>query len=373
MEEDLEHIDLIDKYLNDVLSEDEQLTFEKLTKKSPSFRRDLEAYQQIYKGLEATKEDGLKARLPKYYEAFKQDKKQKDRRGKVRQLVLVGISIAAIVVLGWFLIFNQEDQNSFPIVQPDDLPPKIENKDSIKREELKKIKKNKDPLVEKPKDTITKSTFPKAEETVLSLGGMIPLAKDNVKSVIYPSMLSYIFNGKQLQLYGDPLIPALRIKVGRTTKGAYVLQLKNDYYSIEINEQKTPLRPSNLNFIPGTTPQEEIEIVIKDIREESNRLSNLKVFVKKEKEAGVFYRFEKQEDKTVLAINGDLNMKSTLVWQLDYKGKSTYYLQLEDKLYQLFEDSTEFIPLIPLDLLKSDKTKLFRNRTPIKKQLIIWE
>jgi hypothetical protein len=374
MEEDLQNIDLIDKYLNDTLTEKEQAIFEKLARKNPSFRRDLEVYQQMYKGLEATNKNDLKKRLSHYYTSYKEDKKSKERKGKIRRLVLVGASIAATLVLGWFLIYQNSERKNYPLAQPNNYPPdNIENKDSIKNSKLNKTKKTQEQLVEKPLDTISKKLLPDTDDAILAVGGMVPLAKENIKLITYPSKLSYTFNGSQLQIYGDPLIPSLRIKVGRTNDGNYALQIKNSFYLLKNTNTKSVLRTTNQEFSATSIIEDEIEIIIKDIRQEANELSNLKVFIKKEKEPGIFYKFQQQDNKLQLVINGNIDLKSTRIWQLDYQDKTTYYLQLKEKLFKLNHNTAEFQQITPLNLLKSDINKLFGNRAPIKKKLLLWQ
>ena len=377
MEEDLQHIDLIDKYLNDILSDDEQATFDKLMRKSPSFRRDLEVYQQMYMGLEVSgNSDDLKERLPDYYEEFQEDKRKEEKKGKIRQLIIWGTGIAAAIALGWFLIYQSTWEDQYPITQPNnDPPPVLKNKDSLKVEELKKVPKPKEQIVNKKVDTTANKLIPEAEKTVFALGGMVPLEKEKIQLITYPTNLMYTFNGSQLQIFGDPLIPALRIKVGKSNNGNYMVRIKDDFYPIKNSTTPKPLQKTTQQLSQGSLLEEEIEIVFKDIRQQQGKkLSSLQVFVKKENEAGILYKFEKPENNPLrLAINGNVAMENMKVWELNYKGKTNYYLQLGEKLYQLNQETSEFLQITPLNLLESDINKLFRNRSPFKKQLVLWE
>ncbi len=370
MEENLEHINLIDKYLNDELNTEEQIEFERLSRKSPAFRRDLEVYQQIYKGIEAFEDDGLKNRLDKYHEAFKREKRRKQN---VRKLFIAGLSTAATIVLGWFLIFKSADPGKLPIAKPEDETPKVEKLDSVKRDRLQKPTQTKEVLVEKQTDTATQDDFEIGNEPVLSLGGVIPLSQQNIKSVTYPEELSYTFDGKQLELFGDPLIPALRIQPGKTTSGAYVLRIKDDFYPIEINKKKSPLRSANLNLSVGSSNDEQIEISIRDIRPLATSSDDLKVLVRKKEGIPITYQFEKNEQKIRIFLSGNVDLNDTFVWQLNFKGKLSYYLESGEIIYELSSDATELTPPILLNFLKNDKVRLFRKRESIQKQLVTFD
>ncbi|MDH3710729.1 MAG: hypothetical protein OER04_12610, partial [Cyclobacteriaceae bacterium] len=71
MDEELRHIDLIDKYLNQNLNVEEQKLFEQLQENDPEFARELEIYRKLYRGIEQQGHQKLKTRLDQYYENYK--------------------------------------------------------------------------------------------------------------------------------------------------------------------------------------------------------------------------------------------------------------------------------------------------------------
>ncbi|XLS29598.1 hypothetical protein ACJD0Z_01975 [Flavobacteriaceae bacterium M23B6Z8] len=371
MDENLEHIDLIDKYLNDDLNSEEQKAFERLSRKSPAFRRDLEVYQQMYRGMEAFEEDDeLRKRLATYHESFI---KEKHRKRQVRTLLVTGLSMAAAVVFGWFFVFRSADPNTTPLAKPEENIPKIEKKDSTERQKLHETRTTNEVLVDKQTDTATIKMYDEENTPALALGGFIKLPSKHVKSVSYPTSLLYTFDGRKLHLFGDPLLPALRVQVGKTASGGYILLLKNKFYLLEISKNRVPLQITNRTFSGAGSYDEQIEILVSDIRPLASIANNIEVLINKIEGLPITYRFEKKAEKIRIFLNGNPDLNRISVWRLDFKGKLSYYLEMNGSIYELSSDATEFRSPASLNILKNDSARLFRKRAPVIKQLIIFE
>ena len=63
MEEDLEHIDLIDKYLSGTLSAVEKDKVEELLRNDADFAKELQVYKQLYRGIKQNGKTALKQPL----------------------------------------------------------------------------------------------------------------------------------------------------------------------------------------------------------------------------------------------------------------------------------------------------------------------
>ena len=101
MEENLEHIDLIDKHITGMLSEEEQLRFNELMETDPEFSKEVAVYERLYGDVEEHEDAALKERLGGYYEEYQAEE---GGRSKGRQRFLYwATGIAACLAIGFFV------------------------------------------------------------------------------------------------------------------------------------------------------------------------------------------------------------------------------------------------------------------------------
>src|SRR5690606_8937854 len=78
----------------------------------------------------------------------------------------------------------------------------------------------------------------------LALGGMNTLPASNIAYIRYPAERHYAFDGDTLTLFGDPLIPALQLRVLRTDAGQFVLRIADRYFPLQANDSRSTLTAS---------------------------------------------------------------------------------------------------------------------------------
>ncbi|MCB0486260.1 MAG: hypothetical protein KDC47_08695, partial [Flavobacteriaceae bacterium] len=106
MEEELKHIDLIDKHLSGTLKGSEAIAFQELLKNDPAFKQEITLYKHIYERIEIEGRANLKKRINTYYEAYLNEKQFK-KKGLYRKLIFIS-SMAAVIVFGIF-VFNKSE------------------------------------------------------------------------------------------------------------------------------------------------------------------------------------------------------------------------------------------------------------------------
>ncbi|GAA3614859.1 hypothetical protein Q4Q39_02430 [Flavivirga amylovorans] len=363
MEEELKNIDLIDKYLNQNLDAEELEFFNTQVLKDPNFIKEVELYRMIYAGIERKGEDSLKERLNTYYEEYKNENLPKTDKGKVIKL-FVKLSIAASVFLGAYILFNNDNQGLDPVKNG----PNIVGTDTtgIQKSKDSIIKKSNEVLVEEnntEKEIIEKRDQGKnllyEDNSQLSIGGIQKLNKDKIRRIIYPQQLQYSFDGKTLALFGDPLLPALQLQVLKTSTGTYVLKYKNNYYKINQNNSKNNLVKVSQSYSIKKKIDEQINVNVRSIIETSNPLTNLEVLINDDN-SSPNYKFIKEDSRLVLS--GNLDYSKAYVFSLEQENEITYFLKIENNLYELNSNNQASTQLTKMDILKNNKTRIFRER-----------
>lgn len=414
MQEDLEHIDLIDKYLNGTLNALDKEKVEALLLSDSNFKREVAIYKKIYEGIKQKEETDLKQRLGGYFKEYQEDKKivaTQKPKGKYRQLYRYIGALAACLIIGGALFFiYKEDQIKIDpkpaIVDVDTTS--VKNRDSIinlNEEKLVKEEVPKKSTIEQPpinegiandeekiesleKDSILLPNF-NIEDTQLALGGYKTLPSTSIRTYRYSKTLSYTFNKDTLKLYGDPLLGRLDVEslgLIKNKESGYVVNFKNSNYTLEKTIQKTPLIEakdrsigSGINGIKGAPKKsykpskEEVNIVIVGIQEISTSLSDLVVKFKGGEGVGNTYFFTKNDEQLELIINADLNKENAKVYKIQEAGQDYYYLVQENKTYALDKKAVAPRPLVLVDITRDKLARLFIERESIKRVVVYKE
>ncbi|MEO1031029.1 MAG: hypothetical protein AAFX55_06475 [Bacteroidota bacterium] len=375
MDETSKHIDLIDKYLNQTLSPEELEMFNAQLLSDPDFVKEVELYRMIYAGIKKEGEDSLKERLGKYAEEYKnEDHAVPKKKGRVITLMM-RLSVAAAIVLGGYFIFNYYNQGPNLIV--DD--PKVVDIDTI--QEKKPIdsifESSKEVLVEENDTKTKKEIIPQKPEdndsffkdnSQLSIGGVQKLSKERIRKITYPQQLQYTFNGKTLSIFGDPLIAALQLQVLKTPEGSYIVKYKNKYYEIEEKASRSDFIESSKTYSAGTKSDEQVNIKIESIVESSSPYANIEVTLKVDN-SDISYAFN--NDANELTLIGNIDQSKATLFLLDKGGSIYYFLMLGNALYELNANQNSPTSIIQSNILKSQNTRLFRERDAFVKDIFL--
>ncbi len=369
MEEELKHIDLIDKYLSNTLNSVEEQEVTRLLKEDESFAKEVEVYRQMYKGMEAQSNASLKQRLDIYYKEY--EKEQQDKPKGIYKTLYIGISLAACLLLGLFLYTEfvgpkdfSKDPND-PMVGTDST--EVIKKDSLKETPIELVKE------EDKKSPIAKDTLPFPEQfnkdAQLALGGLKRLPPPSVRSLSL-NVLLYTFKEGELTLYGNPLISGLQIEVLRKDL-RYLLRYQNNHYDLREVEQQARLIPLDANVDPNewkeVPSEEEVKVKIAGISEIKSTPAPLEVFYKEEKSAPI-YRFEGFSEKTRLIVSGNLDFENVVVYQITRDEVTTYFVQSGKKIFILNLGASEITPLEEASIMQNRDARLFiEKETLIKK------
>lgn len=397
MQEDLKHIELIDKYLNGTLSQSEKNQVEKLLVNDSDFAKEVAVYKKIYEGIAQKEETDLKKRLGSYFEEYEIDQKTvagHRSKGKYRRMFIYGGALAACLVIGGAILFLSKYDGTISNLKPNTVDvdtTTIKKSDSIfhlneeklaeeeKQDKSRIDQSSDDNLVNQEKDSI--QVPGNIDDERLALGGYKTLPPKAVRRYTYSKSLSYTFQNGVFKLYGDPLVgrlDLLSLRILKNRDSDYFLSFKNDYYNIEETQYKKLLLkiedPKNnsgfgtlfSNFPKLTPSEEEIKISVASIENTSMVLSKLTVRFKEGAPKDKTYFFNKNEEHLELIINADLNIEKSRVYKIIESGQNYYYLVQENEIYALDEKVKEPTPLTLVEITTNKLARLFIDRESVK-------
>lgn len=370
MEEDLKHIDLIDKYLSGSLKGSEAITFQDLLKNDDNFKKEVEVYKRIYDKIEARGETNFKKRLDIYHKEYLAEKSGKPK-GIYKKLIIFS-SIAAAVIFGIF-IFNNYETGQKPIFNQSDPVIVDSEKDSLK------INKDKDEFLEQEKvivhednSTIDSIYIPNnsEHETQLSIGGLKKLPTNDIRSANYPIDLQYTFIQNEIVLFGDPSISGLQLQILKNKSDNYFLKYQDQYYTIPKSKVRKALKVVSDFEVKTAVTKEQITVKLKGIDAITSVLKDIEVSYTGNKVARPTYMFEETESGLHLIINGDVSINKTKLYKIGQNNMSSYFLKIDNTLYPLNLKVTEPTPLKETNILTNDLTQLFREDTELPIEMV---
>ena len=364
MDEELEHIDLIDKYINEELTIDERSKFDSLMAKSPDFQQEVKLYEKLYLDIEKKGDEELKARLNVYYDDYQKEQVPNKNRGLQRFLILA-TSLAACLVLGFFLVTNRS--NTPDSVLGNDSESEKTNSDTV--DIIKPIDESDDNFAKENErlELNDSNGVPGEPKYVpqMALGGLQSVPASAIKSVEYPQALYYTFDGKMLILFGDPLISPLQIRILKAND-QYLLQLKGESFKISNSLTRVPLTLDKGVYKGGETLGEEVSVQVSDIRAVASLYDGLVVKVTGNESVNPTYIFEEQGGKAQLVINGAFDPNRLEIIRVRQDVGTSIFLLSGSKLYLLNKEAEGQQELEPISVLSNNTTRLFREREPLK-------
>ena len=377
MDEELKHIDLIDKYLSETLTAEETVTFNKLLEEDSDFEKEVAIYRQLYKGIEQVNDANLKEKLAAYYDEFHDENKQ-TKKGLYRRLFIYGGSIAASLIIGALIFFREKPLQQDPVITDESDPPpiKIEKIDTLKKKApipVPKVKTQEEQLAgeEKTIDTIKSLEKSPYKNTQLSFGGVEQLPAEAIRSIVYPVTLQYTFDGRTLLLYGDTSIASLQLQLIKNKENLYILNYKGTYYSLRKTTEKEPLTELSSSFNTTKIAEEEITIIIKGVEEISKITNALTVSITGNKTIASSYLFEENEKGKHLIIDGDFNTNTTKLYLVQEGTSISYFLKAGKQLFKVNPRATRSTPLEAVNVLTNKQTQLFRDDRTLSKTVYL--
>jgi len=365
MNDELKHIDLIDKHLNGTLNTDEATHFEQLLQHDTNFEKEVTVYKRIYKRIEDRAAVEFKERLNDYYKEYQNENSAKPK-GINRKLIIIS-SIAAAIIFGIFLVNNNTTEDQNPLFEQSDSDVvDVEDKDSVEHKEPIPKSVNEGIVHEEIKDTV--SHF--EDNTQLSIGGLKQLPATLVRTIEYPIALQYTFTGGEIFLFGDPSIASLQLQIVKNNKSHYFLKYRDQYYSIEKTISKKPLQLASNDYSVTKPTREKVKIKLKGIEEVSNISKDLEVSFSGKRSIVQTYFFEEKDGLTHLVIDGDLELSISKVFSIHEGTKTNYYLKIGKKLFQMNSEVTQPTPLKEVYILTNKQTQLFREDRELREKTV---
>jgi hypothetical protein len=361
MEEELKHIDLIDKHLSGTLKGSEAIAFQELLKNDPAFKQEITLYKHIYERIEIEGRANLKKRINTYYEAYLNEKQFK-KKGLYRKLIFIS-SMAAVIVFGIF-VFNKSEF-MHPEKIPDQTKPTVvdsDTKDSIIDGTVGKRSVEEEAIAyEEIKDSVSSIEKIEYNTTELAIGGAQKLPTELIRTVDFPIQLQYTFDGKEIILFGNPSIASLQIQLLKDHLANYFLKYQNQYFDIDKTIQMKPLKPRDKKYSSSIPTDEEIIVKLKSIDEISSLSKYLEVYLIGDAGADRTYFFEEKEGLKHLIIHGKVAVHETKIYCIKETEKSTYFLRIGKTLYSLDPNVLKPTPLTETYILSNKMTQLFRD------------
>ena len=358
MEENLEHIDLIDKHITGMLSEEEQLRFNELMETDPEFSKEVAVYERLYGDVEEHEDAALKERLGGYYEEYQAEE---GGRSKGRQRFLYwATGIAACLAIGFFVFRGKPDPDPIPISEDD--PAEIDTTQTIRPLEEPKnnfTQQDDEPSQVEPDET----PDVRPSGPVMALGGLQTIPAASIKVVTYPAPIEYTFDGKMVTIFGDPLLAPLQLALLKSGN-EYVLNIKGKSYPLKLTSQRTQLTERQTPYRAGASTGENLSVKIENVGASAQQAEAIEARVTGKVASRPSYIFEQQSDKKVLTLDVNWPVNEIKVWQIK-GGLEHFVVQYRNNLYMLDAPGEGSKGLTPRGILADNTTRLFRERAPL--------
>ena len=364
----MKDIDLIDRYLNNELDEQQQRVFKDRYLNDPEFKKEVEAYQKIYEGVEKATRDSLKQRLEGYYNEYIDEDLTIEEDTKVipinkwRNMTWISGIAATIcfVAVGlWYYNLNKVGEspqiaNTKPVHKIDS--PKVKpgeyagTKDNPSKDQtIKPGEKNSLPL---PKG--------KGNQYGLTDGQKVNLVQ--VLQANYLQPLSYTFKDGLLSIYGDPLLGMIRLHVFKRGD-KYYLWYDGDVYKLDPTSTQKKLEKAEKTDDFGIKSSESIKVQVEPLQASATPSTDVTVHLSAAKDSHYF--FIKEKDKWVLELQGNFVPKDCAVVNLKKDNKQGWYLIYKSSVYLLDQKNNTPAILKELSGLMSEEARLFIKREPV--------
>jgi len=364
MEEDLKDIDLIDRYLSNELDEQQQQVFKNRYLNDPDFKKEVEAYQKIYEGVEKAGRDSLKQRLEGYYNEYIDEDLSIEEDHKIipiskwRSNMLVLSGIAASVLLVAFGIWYYTLKEAGPNQQIAQAPNNTKIDSGGKPGKYAGTKDH--PTTTTVKQNPTTLPITKGNQYGLTNGGKVNTVQ--VLSVLHPGLWAYTFKDGVLSVYNNPALGIIRLHVFKSGD-QYNLWYDGNVYRLDPSASIKTLVKTGQSEDFGTKTTEVLKVQVEPLQAAANPSDNLTVRLQKADQAQYFFR--KEKDKQVLELRGNFVPADSKVIEVKTADTRNWYLVYKSAVYELNEKNIDPTNLRELSGLSSEAARLFMKRDPV--------
>jgi hypothetical protein len=362
MEEELNDIDLIDKYFNGELDVQQLEQFNARYNADKDFKEEVEIYRSIYTGIEQAEHQGLKNKLDTYLDEYlandeleepeveEEDNVRPINRRKINYIIT---AIAASVCLFITIFWLNKSSNGL--------------KDDTT---LASLKTGKSANQVASGHGLPGTGLPPAGGGY-SLIGRITLPDSSIRSAIYPQPLKYSFTSGVLTLYGNPLIGLAYWDVFKSPGNQYTLVNNDTTYQITVHPDEQLLqKQASLTTNEGTKTAERIQVQVAPIETVVDHAAPFKVQLVPSRGPDT-YHFKNENDKRWLVLSGDFTSGNCQVVSVRSSNKTTVYLVVAPNVYLLDGNAVNPVVLKPLSVLKDQTALLFIKRAAVTKNVLI--
>ena len=373
--------DNIDRYLSGEMNPDERREFELEVSQTPEIQRLLDFNRKLYKEIEVWGKQKLRKRLDDYYSAYLEESDLDHDQAAQTHIAdpipavlnktprilgarwwRMGIAagITGLLVISMIFFIRQQPKveltEEAPAETPVDSLEEIAPPDSLQgRSKSKPGKEGEQP---KPQQSVPGASKEKMlkSQPAYALSNIKRLPKSFVRAADYPQQLQYTFKNGMLTLYGDPLIPPLRLKLFRQ-KGRLLLQFADDFFFIDPTETARPLIQVGRLSVSDPQPLDEsIRIRLANLRESKFTQSDLEVWTGTSPQQ--VYSFEEKNGKRALILGGLPEDVNPLVYVVNGQ---TCFLVLGSSVFELDNAVNQPVVLHRINGASSANARLFEG------------
>lgn len=363
MDNEKDYIELIDRYISGEMNQNELAEFEKLKSEDENLAKELLIYEKLFEGIEKKHDEVLRKRLDQYYQEFLVE--QTTKKTSSSRWIFFASGIAAALVVAFFLMWEPTiklgDDLQVENIPTDTIPapnaPDAEQPEQIEPK-VPSDQRNKDA---KEKIGIELGTTPK-----MALGGTKNLPTEQVRTARHPQSLAYIFDGKNLDIFGDPLLTPIKLEIFRNANGEYFFRNGEETYQFRKSTSRTTFERVSGSYGIDSETDDTILVNLKPITTLSTPMPSFEVRLSESKTQLPAYQFQRNE----LVIFGGLDVEKTSFFQIETESEVRLVLVSQGKVYELDGKAQEAIRPLPAPISpNSSLGMLIIGREPIEKKV----
>lgn len=359
----MKDIDLIDRYLNNELDEQQQQVFKDRYLNDPEFKKEVEVYRKIYEGVEKATRYSLKQRLEAYYNEYLSEDLSIEEdakiiainkwRGATRLIAGIAASLLLAAVGVWYFTLKNAATNQ---------------QIARAREKIKIDSTGGPGKYAGTRDHPTTTTVKKKPATLpVNKGGQYSLTggeKVNTVQVLAVAQapMTYTFKDGILSIYNNPTLGLIRLHIFKT-KDRYHLWYDGDVYKLSQTTSNTRLIKAGQSEDFGIKTAETVKVQVEPLQASGYPCDNPVVRLQRAGERKYFFR--KEKDKLILELQGDFVASDCKVIDVKTVDKNTFYLLDHSSVYPLDEQMGEPTVLNELSGMASEKARQFLKRDPV--------